>query len=223
MRFGQTAMFTTFLVTIGLILLLVVGIYQGKDSAWWAAWGQWVGGVGSIAAAVTALWIAFEGWKKADRQAEGFRQREERELASQFGVWIEKSEVTESFGKTREMYFVKVRNSTAQPMYGVSVGVEFGQGTLRFFWRQPIVGPSDVPVNFEAERGAFHERLMRAVVKLRESRVGDSHGEMANALADTNSDLDYWHVINTAKMTVEFTDGNNVQWCRDIPGKLTKG
>lgn len=90
-------------------------------------------GVGLIAAAVAALWIAFEGWNKADRQLEEFRQREERELTSRFGVWIEKNEVTEAFGKRRQMCFVKVLNSTTLPMYRVRVTVECSQGTLRFF------------------------------------------------------------------------------------------
>src|SRR4051794_27604594 len=108
MRIGQNAMFATFLVVIGLLVLLVVGISQAKDSGWWAAWGQWVGGIGSIAAAVVALWIAYQGWKKADNQAEEFRQRDERELASLFGVWIEKNEASPRVGIHQWMYFVKV-------------------------------------------------------------------------------------------------------------------
>ena len=53
------------------------GWATGKTADWWSAWGQWIGGAGSILAALAALWIAREGWRRAeDRETRYERQRE---------------------------------------------------------------------------------------------------------------------------------------------------
>lgn len=58
-------------------IVIVYGWSSGKTGEWWAAWGQWIGGVGSIAAAVAALWIARTGWQQADALArEGWERAE---------------------------------------------------------------------------------------------------------------------------------------------------
>jgi hypothetical protein len=51
----------------GIGVAVVWGIEQNKQSDWWAAWGQWIGGIGSIAAAAVAVGIASEGWRRADQ------------------------------------------------------------------------------------------------------------------------------------------------------------
>lgn len=53
------------------------GWTTGKTADWWSAWGQWIGGAGSIFAALAALWIAREGWRRSeDRETRYERQRE---------------------------------------------------------------------------------------------------------------------------------------------------
>ncbi|WP_406693307.1 hypothetical protein REH65_33225 (plasmid) [Saccharopolyspora sp. ID03-671] len=58
--------------------VIVWGVLSGENDGWYSAWGQWVGGVGSIAAAATALWIAQRDWKRADAERRR-REAEERD------------------------------------------------------------------------------------------------------------------------------------------------
>jgi hypothetical protein len=71
---------------MSLMVLIVVGIGYEKPTDWWASASQWVGGVGSIAAAGVALWGAIEGWVQAQREREEVRQREQ---VSKCAVWID--------------------------------------------------------------------------------------------------------------------------------------
>lgn len=71
------------MIVVSVLLLAVpvgaisYGWASGKTADWWAAWGQWIGGAGSIAAAVAALWIARTGWRHADALAqEGWARAE---------------------------------------------------------------------------------------------------------------------------------------------------
>jgi O-antigen/teichoic acid export membrane protein len=48
-----------------LVVVVMWGWIENKQADWWAAWGQWVGGIGSLAAAATAVWIAQRGWRLA--------------------------------------------------------------------------------------------------------------------------------------------------------------
>lgn len=54
------------LLVFGLLVVIVVGVTQSKNSSWWSAWCQWFGGADSIAAAVVALWISLASWRRAD-------------------------------------------------------------------------------------------------------------------------------------------------------------
>ncbi len=55
-------------IVVGFLGLCGWGIFVNKDATWWGALGQWVGGIGSIVAAVVALWIAREGWRRVERE-----------------------------------------------------------------------------------------------------------------------------------------------------------
>jgi hypothetical protein len=214
-------------LAFALLIIMSVDLRQGTD--WWAAWGQWVGGIGSIVAAGAAFWIASAGWKKSDAQLLAIHSKEERELASHFGVWIDKSYgsvviVGGSFGQQNidHWYVVKVLNGTPLPMYDVHVAVNFHQRQWVYSHQRPVVGPASVPIDFELEGGAFQHFLDLAVGAAREARRGDPHRELANLHGDNNSDPDRMYIIERVTMTVEFTDGNNVRWQRTVPGELSK-
>ncbi|MFI9452955.1 hypothetical protein [Amycolatopsis sp. NPDC052450] len=53
------------------------GWLANMGSSWWATAGQWVGGVGSIAAAGAALWIAAHSWSLSEKE----RQESQRDQA----------------------------------------------------------------------------------------------------------------------------------------------
>jgi hypothetical protein len=53
----------------------------------WAGLGQWVGGVGSIAAAGVAVWIATEGWRRVQVERDDDRRKEQ---AGKFAVWVDR-------------------------------------------------------------------------------------------------------------------------------------
>jgi hypothetical protein len=122
---------------MGFLVLLTFGLADHADSGWWAAWGGWIGGLGSTAAAVTAVWIAVEGWRRSDRlareQAARLDDQESRELASKFGVWIDKQTVElDTVAKnfvgvetSHEEYRVMYSNSGSQPVYRVVLVIRF--------------------------------------------------------------------------------------------------
>lgn len=73
--------------------ITIWGIIQNKQADWWAAWGQWVGGLGSIAAAVVAVLIAVVSWEKSDNAAKEQRiyssALQEQEQVAKFGIWVQ--------------------------------------------------------------------------------------------------------------------------------------
>jgi hypothetical protein len=103
------AVATGLLTTLGLAVVIVWGVDQNKQADWWAAWGQWVGGAGSIVAAVIALGIAQRGWNLAARES---RERE----AALFAVWVGPS----IEGRPVLCYI----NATALPVYDVVITAE---------------------------------------------------------------------------------------------------
>lgn len=126
-------------------------------------------------------------------------------------------------------YSIKVSNRGSLPVYDVQINVQFfsspvdGERNIGWYsYRKPIFGPTDNAVSFELEKFAFHLRLMRAVEKVREGRATTTHGSVANQIADLTPDLDYWHIVDHARIVVSFTDANNVSWARNIPGELRR-
>src|SRR3954451_1252486 len=97
-------MFAAFIAAMGFLVLLDVGIAGRRGVDWWASAGQWVGGIGSIAAAGAALWIAHRGWGLAATEA---RENEARK----FAVWV-----STDGSETPVVTYV---NTTALPAYEV--------------------------------------------------------------------------------------------------------
>ncbi len=52
---------------VALAAPITFGAITNQRVEWWSAWGQWVGGVGSTAAAVVALFIAQRSWQQAEK------------------------------------------------------------------------------------------------------------------------------------------------------------
>jgi uncharacterized membrane protein (DUF441 family) len=68
-------------IATAMIVAILASVGSKKDADWWAALGQWVGGIGSIIAAIAAVWIAQRGWDLAAKES---RERE----ASLVTAWI---------------------------------------------------------------------------------------------------------------------------------------
>ncbi|WP_410644518.1 hypothetical protein [Amycolatopsis sp. lyj-346] len=75
MRFGKIDVrYLGAVLALAFILLIVMSVVLDQGADWWSAWGQWVGGIGSIVAAAVAVWIAQRGWaiaaaEKSDNEA----------------------------------------------------------------------------------------------------------------------------------------------------------
>lgn len=106
------------------------GLLVGKDATWWGSLGQWVGGVGSIVAAVAAVWIAREGWRQSDleigRAEKRAREDAIRTEAAKFAMWIELDEELDRF-------VVKYNNSGSVPVYMCSIESDGPPGFCRRF------------------------------------------------------------------------------------------
>lgn len=105
----------TLLGVADLAALVLWGWLENKQADWWAAWGQWLGGVGSLAAAATAVLIAQRGWRLA-----AIERRED--LAAKFAIWV-------MDGPAPNFARVKFVNATQVPVYDVSVRT-YGKGIL---------------------------------------------------------------------------------------------
>ncbi|MFJ9785466.1 hypothetical protein ACIRSS_38240 [Amycolatopsis sp. NPDC101161] len=87
--FGVLAV-SGFLLLFGPLLAKAwIWLVEPRDPNWWAAGGQWVGGIGTIGAVVVALWIAIRDNRRlqADRLQRDRRERQEQ--AAKVTAWIE--------------------------------------------------------------------------------------------------------------------------------------
>jgi hypothetical protein len=220
--------FLGFLGAMAGLLLLTWGWGTGRDSSWWAAWGQWVGGLGSIAAAWTAVWIALEGWRRSDRQAkEQARQLENlrsRELASKFGVWIEEQPVatevayggpTGAFGMIEDVdkFVVMYNNTSGQPMYRVNVRVNLGIHGFPYAASRRYLPPTVEPAFLEEAPGSLETYIVEGIRQQRTSEDDDDAGlvEFARAMH-----------ADRAEIVVAFTDANGIRWYREEGGQLVR-
>ncbi|MCU1685096.1 MAG: hypothetical protein JWQ81_5835 [Amycolatopsis sp.] len=213
-------MFWSFLLTMGFLVLLTFGLADHADSGWWAAWGGWIGGLGSTAAAVTAVWVAVEGWRRSDRlareQAARLDDQESRELASKFGVWIDKQTVElDTVAKnfvgvetSPEEYRVMYSNSGSQPVYRVVLVIRFFAARKdfesKFTDTEPQLGPTTGARVFGKYPGAFNGAL-RTLMTAEAKRTGESQDHKERSY------------IHLAEIELNFTDGNGKRWTR-LPG-----
>jgi hypothetical protein len=106
----------------GLTLVVAWGIWSDKDANWWSAWGQWVGGVGSIAAAWVALWLAWHGWQRADDDRRDVDAQQARLVMAQ---WRE-----------REKPVMQVTNHSFMPIHEIAVeGITAPSAQPEVSWR----------------------------------------------------------------------------------------
>ena len=87
--FGVLAV-SGFLLLFGPLLAKAwIWLVEPRNPDWWGASGQWVGGIGTIAAVVVALWIAIRDGRlaQADRRERDLRERQEQ--AAKVTAWIE--------------------------------------------------------------------------------------------------------------------------------------
>lgn len=208
---------------IGMITLTMFSIAFKKDTDWWAAWGQWIGGVGSIAAAGAAVWIAVVGWRKSDTQ---YRELAERDLASKFGVWLARED--------RLAPKVMVVNSGPLPMYEVQLMFDFPHpGAVTASWdkgaaarRKSIIGIDTVGPSSEPYVHLYAtEYLVRHLGDLAEEHLGreafarpdlpPGHTVFSDAGA-----TDIRNIVPFGWLEVHFSDSNGIRWTRTHEGKL---
>lgn len=208
-------MFAAFLTFIGFLVLLDVGVATQRDSEWWAAWGQWVGGVGSIAAAAVALWVAVEGWRKSDeqaiRQAREIQQLHKEEAASRFAVWIEAAPVTlediDIFPASpiQRRARIMFNNAGGLPIYDVVVTARMRSGDL-LSWSYAVCPPTIEATRLDDETSNLTPRLIQELREfLLEQHAADDQDALRSRFqSDEVAGLLYF--MHGTKLAVEFTD-----------------
>lgn len=152
-----------------MIVLTLFSIAFKKDASWWAAWGQWVGGVGSIIAAGVALWIAQRGWDIAARES---RERE----ASLIAVWASPGE-----DGTPVISYI---NAGAMPVHEVVVTARLGKDLYQFDVVNMV--PTGKPGSADQE---VTEALRHAVVEAAIRQVGPQNQYETDTLSDPTQSL----------------------------------
>lgn len=219
MRLSDRVWFWGFLAVIGGLVLLDVGIANGKDSAWWASWGQWAGAFGSVAAAGTAVWIAVEGWRRSDAQQRG---QVERELASKFGVWIERED--------RLNPNVMVVNSGPLPMYEVQLMFDVPDPSgLHVSWEKgsPARTKSIIQIDTVGPRNelivhAFATRYLRqTLMDYAVEHLGNDAWADPDYKEPSSAALrDIRNIVPFIWLEAHFSDSNGQRWTRTSEGKL---
>ncbi|WP_406635127.1 hypothetical protein [Amycolatopsis sp. WGS_07] len=223
MRLSDRAMFWAFLVIIGGLVLLVVGVANGKDATWWAAWGQWAGALGSVAAAGTAVWIAVIGWRKSDAQ---YREQAERDLASKFVAWIDHEQIL--------LPSVMVANSGPLPMYRVQLEFDFPRpGTWTESWdKGSSARESRSSRSASSAREPSRTRIPDATKYLRQHLLDLTDEHLGKeAYVSSKQDTDSYELSTEAKVEignvvpfgwieVHFSDSAGIRWTRTHEGKL---
>ncbi|MFE3174174.1 hypothetical protein ACFXPA_38760 [Amycolatopsis sp. NPDC059090] len=204
MQLGQRGMFAGFIAAIALLVLLDVGLATHRDANWWAAWGSWIGGVGSFAAAAAALWIAYRGWNRSDSEA---REHE----AAKFAMWV--------FSDGSETPVVAFVNTTALPVYDVVVRTRILNFNMTF--HLGTCSPTSRTGQLTQLGGAMKNQVRIAV----RSRMGQHN------LATTNEEelqelireekATTLEVIREIKLSVTFRQRQHL-WRAEHDGTLTQ-
>lgn len=206
MRFGKIDVrYLGGVLALAFTLLIIMSAVLGQGADWWSAWGQWIGGIGSIIAAGVAVWIAQHGWAQAQEEA---RERE----ASKFAVWVI------SDGSPTPV--VKFVNTTALPVYDVvaSTRISVFEHTIRL----GTVSPTDRTGSEFVHAG---HRLADSVRIAVFERIGqdkyydvDAAGDKNITRAAISESLD---VIRRFELSVSFRQGKH-RWRVDHDGALTQ-
>ncbi|SDZ32301.1 hypothetical protein SAMN05421504_112191 [Amycolatopsis xylanica] len=199
--------FYGFLAFVGGLLLLALGIALKKDSGWRAAWGQWVGGLGSIVAAGTAVWIAVEGWRRSDEQR---RADQERELASKFAVWIQWN------GADLEVAYY---NSGATPVFDVVVRPVIGSINIGPPFGLRNLGPTQQTQVVTELSEAFRGFLRIALDEIQASESAHPRSEPAYPSPYLTRRLE---LVNNVGVHLKFRDASGINWIRHADGRLVQ-
>ncbi|WP_439377968.1 hypothetical protein [Amycolatopsis lexingtonensis] len=102
-----------------LLAKVAIWLVEPRDPDWWGASGQWVGGIGTIAAVVVALWIAIRDGRVAQADRRERDRRERQEQAAKVTAWIERAEPgTDAAG------YIVVSNANAEAVNHVVVSFD---------------------------------------------------------------------------------------------------
>ncbi|WP_410603768.1 hypothetical protein [Amycolatopsis sp. lyj-90] len=238
MRFGKIDVrYLGAVLALAFSLLIIVSVVLRQGADWWSAWGQWVGGAGSIGAAGVAVWIAVEGWRRSDLDAKKMR---ERELASKVALWIEQTEAQrnqqtvqspEQLVRTSARFVLKYINGGGMPIYKAEATVTFPNGPAPYIDTQLMLRPTTTPEDFERTPETFHQILEAALLKERtllkaqlvEASLDDLPPGMAPILLDDRFVIEAMlMIISQASITFAFSDANNVRWVRHPNGELAR-
>lgn len=224
MRFGKVDVrYLGGVTLLASILMVTFSAVTGRGTDWWAAWGQWVGGIGSIAAAGAAVWIAVEGWRRSDAES---REKAERDLASRFGAWIDREDLLAPK--------IMVVNTSPLPMYEVQLMFDFPDpGAVTASWdkgsparKKWLIGISTVGPRPEPYVHLFATgHLMERLADLAEEHLGEEAfvrsvrppGPKSLSSAGKN---DIRNIVPFGWLEVYFSDSNGVRWTRTHEGKL---
>ncbi len=208
MRFGKVDLrYLGGVTLLAAILLITFSAATRRGTDWWAAWGQWVGGIGSIAAAVTAVGIAVEGWRRSDRQ---LKERETRELARQFAFWVHWTE--------NEAPVVAYYNGAPVPAYDVHM--------LLLVDRRPVtpdieignVGPTQKVEHHVAATAALRQALGHSLDSLFRTAQDPETGQRSMPVLEEMTER--LRLRASAAIVVSFRDANGQRWHRDQDGRL---
>ncbi|MEU8636776.1 hypothetical protein AB0C38_31785 [Amycolatopsis sp. NPDC048633] len=213
MRFGKfDVRYLGAVAALGMVVLIAVSQGQHRGDNWWAAWGSWIGGFGSITAAGAAVWIAIEGWRRTEKQ---LQRAEEREYATKFLVWIEHVSQSE--------YRVVYMNSGPLPVFNVQVVIYYNDNPIGDFpmtdlrpvttptAREPATAHVAFWVEKEVERQAGHP----FVGPDRVIGTDEAKPRQADVAA-------LRRITKEIRFAITFEDGNRARWERTHAGELRR-
>lgn len=128
-RYAQARgpLFWALFVAAAVILVVYIGSQiahdRGQTVEWYAGFGQWLGAIGSFAAAVAAVWIATSDRRRADQIRVGQRNREDADLARQAGLVTvtAKNLVRRSVGPPSTAPSISIMNRRSEPIFDVEI------------------------------------------------------------------------------------------------------
>ncbi|WIY01256.1 hypothetical protein QRX60_45730 [Amycolatopsis mongoliensis] len=195
-----------FAICVGGTLLVSLGIAYNKDSNWWAAWGQWIGGLGTVA----AIWTAVEGWKNSDNQMLEQRKYEanlrEQEGASLFSVWIDKPGM-----EVGRLFYYNAGNAAV-----FNVWCEIYEGADLFHrFLEPSIGPMAQP-----RESGENARIEDGIDRVSRERAASLQTEGFGGVDATFSFR--LGLVGALGVRCEFKDSNGVTWTRERNGTLSR-
>ncbi len=118
------------------------------------AWGtvpDWLGAVGSIAAASVAVYLAYREGQRADNaeaDSRQLRQRLEREQAAKVAAWVEAADEN-----GHHVWVIQVKNSSSESVYSVALRLLDGERELGLLKRRwwDVLPPGDTVLTVSYE------------------------------------------------------------------------